>query len=284
MGYNQHQSFFLRDRWLGKGLREIKKDPHFFFSNEAFEKIGLGKNMVQSLRHWLVAVEVVEPVGAGKNRVHEYKPLGEWILKNDPAIKHFETAALLHYSIVSKIEPSTTWFWYFNLFTETMASREDLFSELSPWIQDRETRVISENSIKRDIDCLIRMYTAVGDDKDPEEVTSSPLSKLGILREQNGVVHKIEPIIPKGSLLFVKYILLKYSEDNQQYEISLEDIIHREGLLGKAFNLSRGTIVSLLMELVDNEDFPLRFTRTNNLDMVSIPTIKPDEFLENASL
>ncbi|MFD1928854.1 DUF4007 family protein [Sporosarcina siberiensis] len=283
MGYNQHQSFFLRERWLGKGLREIKNDPNFFFQSDAFEKIGLGKNMVQSLRYWIDATGAAKVKGTGKNRYHEFQSIGDWVLRNDPAIKHFETAALLHYTIVSNIHNSTTWYWFFNLFSESMSTREDIFVELDPWVQERETRVIAENSIKRDIDCLIRMYTAGRNFKDPEEVNASPFNKLALLKEINGTVYKVEPSIPDGSLLFVQYILLAYGFEHKQYEVSLEDIVHKEGLLGKSFNLSRSTIVGLLMKLLDDPDYPLQFTRTNNLDMVKIPEIDPEEFLRNSS-
>lgn len=282
VGYNQHQSFFLRERWLGKGLREIQKDPNFFFGPDAFEKIGLGKNMVQSLRHWIVAFGAAEVEGVGKNRQHTFQAIGEWVLAYDPAIKHFETAALLHYSIVSSDEPCTTWYWFFNLYSESMTTREDLFRELGPWIQERETRVVAESSIKRDIDCLIRMYVADGNPKDPEEVTSSPFTKLGLLKEVNGTVYKVEPDIPKESMFFIQYILLKYSFENEQYEIRLEDIVHKAGLLGKSFNLSRATIVNLLMGLLEDPKYPIEFTRTNNLDMVKIPEINPEEFLKNS--
>lgn len=280
MGYNQHQSFFLRDRWLGKGLRSIADKPSFFFEQDAFEKIGLGKNMVQSLRHWIVAVGAAEAEGTGKNRTHEFTTLGKWILENDPAIKYFDTAAILHHSLIFENEPSTTWYWFFNIFSESISTREDIFIELNAWVQEKEKRVISENSIKRDIDCLIRMYTADGDPNDPEEVTSSPLKKLGLLREENGLIYKEESKIPKGSNQFFKYILLKYRKENDQGEISLEDILNKEGMIGKAFNLGRTTIVGMLMEIMKDPNFPIRFTQTNNLDMVLIPDINPDYFLE----
>src|SRR5690625_5190949 len=152
MGYNQHQSFYLRDRWLGKGLRALQENERFFFLDDAFERLGLGKNMVQSLRHWLLATDCAIIDGVGKNRIMKLTSFGKWLLENDPALKYMDTIAILHYNIVSEVEPSSSWYWYFNLNNEIISDKEDLFIRLSQWVQERETRVVSENSIQRDVD------------------------------------------------------------------------------------------------------------------------------------
>ncbi|MCY9076434.1 DUF4007 family protein, partial [Bacillus inaquosorum] len=55
MAYGRHESFYLRDKWLSKGMKAISEDSRFFYDKDGFEKIGLGKNMVRSLRFWLLA-------------------------------------------------------------------------------------------------------------------------------------------------------------------------------------------------------------------------------------
>ena len=281
MGYNQHQSFFLRDRWLGKGLRALEKDPRFFFRKDAFEKIGLGKNMVQSLQHWLIAVNAAVSVGTGKNRVLEFTYFGEWLLNNDPALKYFDTIAMLHYNIVSQDEPSTSWYWYFNEFPNEMSDKETLFNELNEWVKQRETRKVSENSIRRDVDCLLRMYASEEETEDPEEIITSPFAKLKLIVERNETWFKNEINIPNNNLLFIKYALCKYSEDNDRYEISLEDILNEKKLLGKVYNMNSSQVIDALTMLENDYYYKVEFTRTNNLDIVQLPKMSIVDLLEN---
>lgn len=277
MGYNQHQSFYLRDRWLSKGIRNTVKQPSFFFEKDAFEKIGIGKNMVQSLRHWVKATGVMKE--ERKEKVFELTEFGTWLKDNDITVQHFETAALLHYFIVKNIEPSTTWYWFFNIFDETATTKVEIFDELLQWVQTAENRVISENSIKRDVDCLVKMYTAGGSSEDPEEVTLSPLYKLGLLEERNGMIYKREAEVQKGSYDFLLFILLSYCQEQESYQIDIEDLINNEGLWGKIYNLPRKTIINILNELTLHPTCPVSFIRTNNLDMIRVQEIDPTHFL-----
>jgi hypothetical protein len=51
MAYARHETFYIRDGWLRKGLKLVeKKGFDFFNSNDAPEELGIGKNMVQSLK------------------------------------------------------------------------------------------------------------------------------------------------------------------------------------------------------------------------------------------
>lgn len=281
MGYNQHQSFYLRDRWLGKGLRALKNDPKFFFRKDSFEKIGLGKNMVQSLQHWLIAVDAAKSVGIGKNRVLEITSFGHWLIKNDLALKYFDTIAMLHYNIVSREEPSSAWYWYFNEFTDEITDKDNMFNKLNDWVKQRETRKVSENSIRRDVDCILKMYTAEKEPDDPEETISSPFSKLHLIQERNEFWYKSEINTPNDNILFIKYALCKYSEDQNIYAISLDDIVHEKKLLGKVFNMTSLEIIDALIRLENDHFYRIEFTRTNNLDTVKLPKISVNEFLAN---
>lgn len=278
MGYNQHQSFYLRDRWLGKAIRSIETNPSFFFEKDAFEKIGLGKNMVQSLRHWIKAIGIVDEDRIKK--VHTLTPLGKLIKKYDITLKYVATAAILHYEITKQDEPSTAWYWFFNELKDTQISREDLLVTFQSWVQSRETRVVSENSLKRDVDTLIRMYTAGEDNEDPEEVTLSPLANLQVMTEKNGIVYKEEAIIPKQDEIFLMYVLLDYSQRKEQYVLNIDDLLQETGLFGNIYNWSRANILRMLNDWTYEEEFKIVFTRTNNLDVIRLPEVNPIDFLE----
>ena len=73
--------------------------------------------MVQSLRHWVKATGVM--VEDRKSKTYELTDLGKWVKEQDIIVQHFETAALLHYFLVKNKEPSSSWYWFFNLFSDS---------------------------------------------------------------------------------------------------------------------------------------------------------------------
>lgn len=279
MGYNQHQSFYLRDRWIGKGLRAVKNNSRFFFEKDAFEKLGIGKNMVISLQHWLVSTKTVEIIGSGNTREMIFTDFGKWLLDNDPSLKYIDTIAMLHYNIASYDEPSTSWYWFFKEYKEHLIVKEDMLKQLSIWIQSRENRIVSENSIARDVDCLLKMYTLENETEDPEDVMRSPLSRLGLLVQENDNWYQNEMDLSKSSLLFIKYVLNQYSGRNNVYEVSLNSLINDGGLFGKLYNLSTSNIIQSLIALERDVFYPIRFTRTNNLDIIKLPKMTLEELL-----
>ncbi|MGB6406869.1 MAG: DUF4007 family protein [Planococcus donghaensis] len=279
MGYSQHQSFYLRDRWLSKAIKNVEVNNSFFFEKDAFEKMGLGKNMVQSLKHWIIATKLFEEVRDNNQKYHQITSLGKFIKEKDRAIKYFNTAGLLHHSLATNRDISTSWYWFFNVYTETAFTREEVLAELTNWVQKREKRVISENSLKRDIDCLIKLYTSGGSSADPEEVILSPLYKLNLLEERNGVIYKKEAKLDESNLLLIGYTLLKYMQGRNLSAISIDDLVHKEELLGKLFNMKRSSIVNLISAWTEHAEFPAVFTRTNNLDTLRLPEVLPEEFI-----
>ena len=58
--FARHETFHIRTGWLRKGLTALKKDKHIFLEDKAMEELGIGKNMVSSLRYWLQAVGLTQ--------------------------------------------------------------------------------------------------------------------------------------------------------------------------------------------------------------------------------
>ncbi|MEC3884847.1 DUF4007 family protein [Halobacillus sp. HZG1] len=282
MAYGQHQSFYLRDRWLSKAIKQLRTDSRFFYDKEAFEKIGLGKNMVQSLRFWVVATNMVEEqTNDERKKVHHVTGFGDIIDRYDRHIQYYDTASLLHYHLSNEREPSTVWYWFFNLLDETAISKEELINHFITWVEDNEEKKISHKSLKRDIDCLIKLYTSGENAQDPEEIIQSPINKVSLLSERNGVVYKKAPkSIEYLGLIALYYTLLDYCQKNDTFTVSVEEIINREGLWGKVFNMNRNLTIEALHLLTSHKRHPIIFTRTNNLDTVQIPQNDPTSFLE----
>ncbi|WP_163971802.1 DUF4007 family protein [Oceanobacillus halotolerans] len=281
MGYGQHQSFYLRDRWLSKAIKPLKTDERFFYDKDAFEKIGLGKNMVQSLRFWVVATGIIEEKFNDKRKkVHHLTRFGKILDTYDKFIQFNETASIIHYHLVKEKEPSTVWYWFFNELTEKSISKEELFDLFVNWVNSKEEKTISERSLKRDIDCLIKLYTSGQKTDDPEEVIQSPINKIQLLKENKGIVFKTHPEVEQIGLPALMYSLLDYKKNNNVDSITVSEITYQKGLWGKVFNMKRSEIIDALTILSTHSKYPIKFVRTNNLDTVHLPNVSPLDFIE----
>ena len=50
--FSGHQTFPFRYTWLKKGVDAVAEDPTVFSSEDASVTLGVGKNMVDSIRYW----------------------------------------------------------------------------------------------------------------------------------------------------------------------------------------------------------------------------------------
>lgn len=276
MGYGQHQSFYLRINWLRKALKHLS-DGGFLNKEEAAEQLGLGKNMVQSLRYWVDATDVIS---TEKNLV-KISEFGKLLNKYDRFIEMRDSASIIHLHLVDEQEPSTTWYWYFNYFNKKVATKDELLIELIAWIAQNDKKKPSESSLKRDIDCLVRMYSDKERPDDPEEVIQSPLSIIGLIAEQKKNVLRRSPKYEEIGLGALMYCLLKYGEKHEMNVLSVEEIEKKECLWGRIYNLQRNEIIKALEELTAHPYYKIRFDRTNRLDTIHLPNISAIAFLED---
>ena len=54
--FGRNETFNLRYSWLNKGLKEFKENKNIFSSESAPMVLGVGKNMVNSIKYWLITV------------------------------------------------------------------------------------------------------------------------------------------------------------------------------------------------------------------------------------
>lgn len=281
MGYGQHQSFYLRINWLRKAINELREDSRFLYQDSAAEQIGLGKNMVQSLRYWVVATGIVNM----NNRAeHDISPFGRIMSDYDPYIEIIDTASIVHYHLVDDREPSTAWYWYFNIYEKKSSLKDEIVNDFLYWLEKNEPKKPSANSIKRDIDCLIRLYCDKGKADDPEEVIQSPLSVIGLLHEEKSLITKKNLKYTDIGLAALMYTLLAYQDrkdpQDQERQLSVEEIQTKDFLWGKVFHLPRNEIIKALDALTHHPYSPIAFDRTNRLDTIRLPKIEPLVFLE----
>jgi hypothetical protein len=277
MGYGQHQSFYLRINWLRKAINELEHDNRFLYRDDAAERIGLGKNMVQSLRYWVFATGIVDMPNKAEQDI---SPFGRMMSDYDPYIEMIDTASIVHYHLVDNQEPSTAWYWFFNIYEKKSARKDEIVEDFLFWLEKNEPKKPSANSIKRDIDCLVRLYCDKGKADDPEEVIQSPLSVIGLLLEEKSIITKKNLKYTDIGLAALMYTLLAFQERFEVNQLSVEEIQKKDFLWGKVFHLPRNEIIKALDALANHPYSPITFDRTNRLDTVRLPEIDRLVFLE----
>jgi len=280
MGFGQHQSFYLRDGWLHKGLEVVDMDPALLSNPSAFERMGIGKNMVASLRFWIVATGVASYNMSTK----EYKvtELGRTIFQNDSNINLSFTKGLIHYNLAKGNDindangrrSSTVVYWFFNILEGNIFERDVLLSKYKEWVSKHKH--VSDNSLKRDVDVLLQMYDINNKHSDPEDVLHSPLSGLGLVMRGEDII-KLEGKLSRLDDELIYYILVDYMIKHNLPSLILNDIVTAEKLPGRLFNLKREEVLKAIFSLQAKE--LIEFSQTNNLDAIYIKNI-PETSIE----
>ena len=195
--FSGHQTFPFRYTWLKKGVDAVPKSVNagtegssIFSSENASVTLGVGKNMVSSIRHWCQVSGLIKAHPQQRGRFIR-TPLGEAIFNDengfDPYLDDPATLWLIHWKIATNINQATAWYWAFNIFRENQFTPDILKKQLPEWAQQQQktsTRPASENTLQRDIQCFIRTYchsrhttTVI------EESFDCPLVELNLIAE-----------------------------------------------------------------------------------------------------
>jgi len=110
--YSGHETFVCRYAWLPKAIREVGKTPNLFKEpDRAMVSLGVGKNMVHSIRFWAEMTQVIEPLESGE---HGITAFGQQLIGHDghdPYLESTRTLWLLHWKIATNPK-SPLFFWH----------------------------------------------------------------------------------------------------------------------------------------------------------------------------
>jgi len=272
MSFARHQTFYLRSGWLAKALEELRSDPKLFSRKQAAIKLGIGKNMVESLRFWVRAAGLAEQLprneGMGLTR------FGETVMKYDPFFELDLTWWLIHYHIVRDEGQATSWYYLFNKFPQSEFDRSIFIEAISKY----SDQTVTKSSYQKDFDCIIATY--IPPDKGhgtPEDNTICPLSRLGLLEPiRHGGIRKTCPKDPLP--LEVVFLVMREATDSLHCNVS--SLLEQPCNIAKVFNLSLDAVYRYL-DLLQDKGW-LRFSRTAGIDSVVLSDQDPWQLVAEA--
>jgi len=185
VAFGRHETFALRYSWLSKGFQNL----NVFDDEDAVVRLGVGKNMVSSIRYWLRACQLITPQKPDKAAY-----IGELVFNEesglDPYLEDEATIWLVHWLLSTNSTLATSWFWFFNKYHKSEFTGQELQTALSDFIKEKvaDKRRPSASTIKNDALLLPRMYAqSKGNGRTPlEEALDSPLSLLGLVTQSAG--------------------------------------------------------------------------------------------------
>ncbi len=243
MKFGGHQSFHLRDQWLSKGIYQANQSPQILLNSktkaeQTMQELGIGKNMVDSLKYWLRATHLITASREGFVLTKE----AHKILQKDPYFELDGTLFLIHYLLTTNKEEATTWYWFFNHFSATEFEKLSLTNAFYSYIQIKSERKIKDSTLEKDLNCLLRMYQAVEytGKKNPETETPSPFTKYGWIEKRGEGFIRNKLNINDLNMHVFSYILgLFWTNHLKQPEsVRLEDLCLKENSPGRIFQLS----------------------------------------------
>ena len=260
--FSGHETFPFRYTWLKKGVDAVRENPTIFADDSATITLGVGKNMVRSIYHWCQVSQLIEGDTMGRNRRRRFVPtdLGDRIFAADGFDPYLEDAAtlwLIHWQLATNMSRATTWFWAFSIFGQNEFGRDTFTAELINWAERNTRNRISENSIKRDVDCFLRTYVPSRLTKTTitEDTFDCPLVELNLISDSSdGNTYRFHrgpnPSLPIElfAAALSRFWYARFSENNT---LTLANIAYSESSPGRTFLLDEDTLVEYLDRLAN---------------------------------
>lgn len=256
----RHESFSIREGWLAKGIKNVKEYGNVFALQNATDILGIGTNMVKSLKYWMTTTRLIEE----KNREIMLSDFGSIINEYDPYLEDIFSWWLIHINMITNIDDAYIYNLFFNKCNIKTFTKRELYEKLYALLTN-EKLTFNENILQDEVNMIIKTYTIDEKIDNPENNFICPLSELNLLKKvDRDTYEKNRPEIRNLPFWVVYYIicLLLYDRDN----ISIDELLKEENSPAKLLNMDKNLINEYLDEMKKND--LIIINRTAGLNMV----------------
>lgn len=255
--FGRHETFALRYGWLTKGYQAVDINDKVFTDDDATMILGVGKNMVASIRYWLIACQVLiqdtlEPTDTGYIIFDDTNGLDKYL--EDEA-----TIWLLHWLLATNPNNATSWYWFFNKFHKAEFTSLELTTALTDFVNDTiiEGKKPSANTLKNDAQLLHRMYTQskVTVRAPLEDSLDSPFSLLRLVSQSSDGRRYISRPEARESLPLVVfgYAVLQVMQARNIKSIPIEELMYSRDKYfapGAVFRMTENGLMTKVEQLI----------------------------------
>jgi len=255
--FSGHETFTCKSLWLKKGF-DFLESGHLFTDDNAVVPLGVGKNMVSSIRFWMKAF--------GLTKSDHLTPLAHYLFAEDgvdPFAEDINTLWLLHYQLVKNQVASL-----YNLLFLGIQREHKIFDreQVQAYVKRKcstpdQKNVYNENTVKKDIGVLLANYVMPSSKRSLEEYNAMLLD-LGLIRsnDKKYVFNQTQPeqIAPELML----FALLDYCEGEKTISY---DKLQEIALI---FCLSVPDLIMILQQLTS--EYREQMTYTDNAGVKNV--------------
>ena len=281
-----HESFACRYAWLPKVVYGLKYDERLLAKEEeAMVQLGVGKNMVRSIRFWAHSADIVtNPARDGRLRLTSFATtlLGDGGL--DPFLEDVRTLWLLHWKLATRMDaPLLAWDFLLNRWQDPEIVPSIAISALQKEAT-RHNDKVSPATLVQHFDTFLHTYVPTRGRKGKihEDNLDCPLVELGLIlsvgeREVDRSVGKRETIYafrreekPEITAEVFVYCLNSFWQQRHPNEatLSLREVAHGHGGPGQIFKLPEEDVLTRIEGLDRQTAGFLRYGESSNLQQI----------------
>jgi len=289
-----HEKFVFRYGWLKKGVDALSKYPTLFTDDEAPVILGVGKNMVRSIRYWCLAIGLFEETRGKKSGSNlQLTDLGNRMVTDtgwDPYLEDPGTLWLLHWQLASNLTRTLMWHLTFCAYHEIEFTKKQLTAFMSKQLERRQI-TITTSAVEREIDVCLRTYVSTTRrttaDGISEETLDCPLVELDLIRflpEDNVYRFNIggKATLPTEVFGYALFKFLPKVIGNRR-TVTVDKCLYENGSPGQIFKLDENSVIEHLETMERLTDGRLRLQETAGLRQLYLE-YETENWLESAAL
>jgi hypothetical protein len=274
--FGGHEKFVFRHGWLKKGVDAIRKNPGIFAEDAALTELGVGKNMVRSIRHWCLATGFLREADDSPRTLCP-TALANSLLADqgwDPYLEDAGSLWLVHWQLATNLTRSYVWHLMFSAYL----SPEFTLAALRAFVEKQfeHARInTTSGTIDREIEYCLKTYIPSGRAQVrgiSEEMLECPLAELEILRfmaEDDVYRFNIgpKPSLPLGVFGYALYQFLGQTVQNRE-SATIDECLYHPGSPGQIFKLDENSLMEYLEQLETDTQHALRLQETAGLRQI----------------
>ena len=242
--FSGHESFACKSHWLKRGYDFVRGENNFN-DDDAVVRLGVGKNMVASIKFWLKAIGLLKDTGL--------EPIADHLFDDengrDPYLEDIGTLWLLHFLLIQTDYATiykTTFVDYHRQRNIVEKSKLQNYIKHTRFDETGYKNLYNDNTVKRDIGVMLHNYCAKNGGNVNIEDSNSLFAPLNLIceTEKNTYRFNYDTRSDVPSLIFLYALLVKFEGRNS---ISFEDITE----LALIFCLTNNDLLDIINYLCD---------------------------------
>lgn len=242
--FSGHESFACKSHWLKRGYDFVRGENNFN-DDDAVVRLGVGKNMVASIKFWLKAIGLLKDAGLVALANHLFDDDNG----KDPYLEDIGTLWLLHFLLIQTDYATiykTTFVDYHHQRNIIEKSKLQNYIKHICFDETGYKNLYNDNTVKRDIGVMLHNYCAKNGGNVNIEDSNSLFAPLNLIceTEKNTYRFNYDTRSDVPSLIFLYALLIKFEGRNS---ISFEDITE----LALIFCLTNNDLLDIINYLCD---------------------------------